>query len=199
VRELRASKNQRFAEIDEAVEGNKADMLSRFQNLQVQMAQVVADKNARFEKLEATVESESIDRKGMFQAINKRLTQEAQQWRVRAETSDREMKDHKRQAEIYGSNSRQRIEELREEVERIAAILRDNSMARDPFRHFTAKPALPAFGGSATIRPISRVGSPLQTERSMLQTERSMNRTCLGCTNCDLPYQTDVNLPGMPS
>lgn len=196
VKELRGTEQGHFGEIDNAIEDMKADVLSRFQKLQEQMEQVVKDKLARFEKLEATVDSESNDRKSMFQAVNKRLTQDAQQWRVRAEMSDRELKDHKRQAEIYGSNTRQRHEDLQEEVERLAVILRDNSMARDPFRHFTAKPKLPALGTTAppavsTATQLSfRAGSPIQTERSM-------NRVTIGtCTKCEFPDHEDMNLPG---
>jgi len=203
IQELRGAEH-RFSDIDNAIEDMKADMLSRFQKLQGQMEQVVADKIARFEKLEATMESESNDRKVGFQAVNKRLTQEAQQWRVRADTSDKEIKEHKRQADINGSNIRQRHEDLREEVERLAAILRDNSMARDPFRHFPGKPKLPTLSASApsamsTASPLSmsRAASPIQTERSMNRI--CMSRVCTGCAKCDSLVQKDMNLPGVPS
>lgn len=200
LKELRGTEQRRFGEIDDAIEEMKADTLSRFQKLQGQMEQVVKDKLARFEKLEAAVDAESSDSKAMFQAVSKRVTQEAQQWRVRAEMSDRELKDHKRQSEIRGSNARQRHEELHEEVERLAAILRDNSMARDPFRHFTAKPKLPAL--SATPPPAASPATNLSSFRagSPIQTERSMNRvTIASCTKCEFPDNADTNLPGMPS
>lgn len=153
LRELRADKDQRLEEVDKVMEEMKGDMFSRFQNLQSHVKLAVQDKNARFEQLEVKVEEAMAERKDIFQTLNKRLSQEAQVWRVHAETSDRVMKDHKRQAEIYGSNSRQRHEELREEVERIAALFRDNSMARDPFRHFPARSTkLPALCASAPAK-----------------------------------------------
>lgn len=174
VQELRTSKQRRFEETDNVIDQMKADMLSRFQKLQVQLEHAVADKMARFEKLEAKVESESIDRKGMIQAVTKQVNQEAAQWRVRHEMSDREVKDHKRQAEIHVNNHRQRHDDLREEVERLSSILRDNSMARDPFRHFAAKGTLPALSVSAPSAISTRAGSPMLTERGM-------NRACFAC------------------
>jgi len=185
---LREAKEQRFEEVDNALEDLKADMLSRFSKLQVQLEEAVADKVVRFDKLEAKVDSESIDRKGMIQAVNKRIAQEASQWRVRAETSDREVKDHKREAEIHVNNGHRRHDDLREEVERIAAILRDNSMARDPFRHFSNKPALPALSTSAPSAPIS-----ILRPKSPIHTDRSFNRSCLGCAKCDSPFQREMN------
>merc|ERR1719492_184582 len=163
----------------------KADMFKRFQSLQVQLEKVVADKIARFEKLEAKVESDSIDHKGMVQAVSKRMAQEASQWRTRAEISDRDIKDHKNEAEVHVSNSRRRHEDLREEVERIAMILRDNTMARDPFRHFAAKP---------TLRPLSASPSALSTATPLTSTRSTiLERSSVGSTQSESPYHRGLH------
>lgn len=184
VQELRHAKQQRFEEVDSAIEEMKADMLLRFRNLQVRMEKVVADTNARFEKLEAQVEADSIDHKGMVQAVSKRMAQEASQWRTRADIADRDIKDHKSQAEVHVGNSRRRHEDLREEVERIAVILRDNTMARDPFRHFSAKPML---------RPLSASPSALSTATPLTSRSTIFERSSVGSTNGESPHHRGLH------
>jgi len=116
--------------------------------VQERMDQTASVKEERFEILEAKMESESSDRTAMCQAVSKRLTHEASQLRERAETVDKEVQDQKRQFKIHGADDWQRHEDLRMEVDRLSAILRDNSLAKDPFRHFPAKQMLPALSTS---------------------------------------------------
>jgi len=148
VQELRGAKQQRFKEVDDTIEDIKTDTLTRFQKLQERMDQTASVKEERFEILEAKMESESSDRTAMCQAVSKRLTHEASQLRERAETVDKEVQDQKRQFKIHGADDWQRHEDLRMEVDRLSAILRDNSLAKDPFRHFPAKQMLPALSTS---------------------------------------------------
>jgi len=183
---LRDAKIQRFEETENAIEEMKTDMQHRCQKLQVQTEKVVADKVARFEKIEAQVDVASIDHKGMVQAVNKRLAQEASQWRMRADVSDREIKDHKNQAEIHVNNHRRCHEDLREEVERIASLLRENSMARDPFRHFAAKPMLRPLSASPSPSAMS-TATPFSTARSSIHT------SSIGTAHSESPYQRVMN------
>merc|ERR1719266_1684066 len=45
-------------------------------------------------------------------------------------------KEERRLSEIARSNARDRLEALRAEVERLKALLCDNHMTKDPFKHF---------------------------------------------------------------
>mmetsp|Transcript_104681 Transcript_104681/g.332970 ORF Transcript_104681/g.332970 Transcript_104681/m.332970 type:complete len:308 (-) Transcript_104681:65-988(-) len=196
VKELKGTELQHHSEVLAMIEELRAAKLSRFEQFESFVDQALSEKATRFQKLETKLEAEITERKGMVQALNKRLGAEAQQMKVRAEKHERDVKEHKRTAELASSGHRQRHDELRQEVERIAGLLRENSMARDPFRHFPqrmagefgtplpgANPHAPGFSRSCTSphvggsrpsthaggsRPPTSLANPVESMRDLL-------------------------------
>eukprot|EP00406_Dinophysis_acuminata_P071532 CAMPEP_0179259300 /NCGR_PEP_ID=MMETSP0797-20121207/25754_1 /TAXON_ID=47934 /ORGANISM="Dinophysis acuminata, Strain DAEP01" /LENGTH=267 /DNA_ID=CAMNT_0020967347 /DNA_START=64 /DNA_END=868 /DNA_ORIENTATION=- len=87
----------------------------------------------RVEKLESALDVEVFDRKQTDQSFTKRTNSEAQQWRAKCDKIERELQDHKAVYDLQGSSVKRRHQELREDVEKLADLLRNNSLSADPF------------------------------------------------------------------
>lgn len=164
LQDLRGAELQHHSEMLAMLEELRAEKTARIDRLEDFIENALKEKAVRFENIEAKVEVEITERKAVIQALNKRLGAEAAQWRVRSEKQDREVKENRRIADLAASGARHRHDELRLEVERIASLLRENTMARDPFRHFPPHGTMGSTGlptmAFPTASPSLRTATP---------------------------------------
>eukprot|EP00408_Alexandrium_pacificum_P039943 CAMPEP_0171279982 /NCGR_PEP_ID=MMETSP0790-20130122/65663_1 /TAXON_ID=2925 /ORGANISM="Alexandrium catenella, Strain OF101" /LENGTH=290 /DNA_ID=CAMNT_0011749183 /DNA_START=61 /DNA_END=929 /DNA_ORIENTATION=+ len=138
LQDLRGAELQHHSEMLAMLEELRAEKTARIDRLEDFIENALKEKAVRFENIEAKVEVEITERKAVIQALNKRLGAEAAQWRVRSEKQDREVKENRRIADLAASGARHRHDELRLEVERIASLLRENTMASGPVQALSA-------------------------------------------------------------
>eukprot|EP00927_Polykrikos_kofoidii_P070017 TRINITY_DN6583_c0_g2_i1.p1 TRINITY_DN6583_c0_g2~~TRINITY_DN6583_c0_g2_i1.p1 ORF type:complete len:287 (+),score=59.37 TRINITY_DN6583_c0_g2_i1:56-916(+) len=172
--ELRAAKVARFEKLEEKVEDLRGATSSRFQSVEATAEKLRSDMNAGFEhtstlvedlratarlrldRLEAALKDEVSDRFTAVQVLDKKIRVETAQLRAKSEATCIELNGHKQKAEADLNADRQNHFLLRQDVERIAALLAENSMARDPFKD---------LGYSAPGNSASPTTSPVCTSR----------------------------------
>jgi len=151
VKELHNAKQERFEQLESKVEALHLNKTDRFETLEADVAEMKLVRNARFEamakdveemqlevatrfeKLEIALAGEVNDRFNTTQAIEKKLRTEVAQLRAHSEKNTIEFNEYKTKIDASFTRDLQRHMDLRQDVERLAALLSDNSMSKDPF------------------------------------------------------------------
>merc|ERR1719195_1379643 len=100
------------------------------------MSEIVQVCDAHFAKLEAQLKAETKERKEESNELRQKISKEAQGLLIRCNMIENRAKEERRLSEIASSNAKERHEALRVEVETLEALLCDNHMTKDPFKHF---------------------------------------------------------------
>mmetsp|Transcript_123694 Transcript_123694/g.194035 ORF Transcript_123694/g.194035 Transcript_123694/m.194035 type:complete len:226 (-) Transcript_123694:83-760(-) len=151
VQELHNAKQERFERLESKVEALHHNKFERFETLEADVSELKSVRNARFEamaksveemqhdiatrfeKLETSIAGEVNDRFTTTQALDKKLRGEVAILRTHCEKNTADIKDYKSKTDMAFSSHLQRHMDLRQDVERLAALLSDNSMSKDPF------------------------------------------------------------------
>lgn len=154
VEELRQERNERFKMVEEVLEehtsankkricileGQMADLKAAREQKANQLDKTIGDMNKkwgdRFEKIEAVWKSEVHDRLATTQALDKKLRSEVAVLRANGERLDKELNAHKGKVDATALAHKRIHDDLRQDVEKFAALLSDNSLSRDPFEFF---------------------------------------------------------------
>jgi len=154
VEELRQERNERFKMVEDALKEHTGSNERRITTLEGQMADLkaareakmneldktIADMNKkwgeRFERIETVWKSEVSDRFATTQALDKKLRSEVAVLRAHGERLDKELNGHKSKVDATTVVHKRIHADLRQDVEKFAALLSDNSLSRDPFEYF---------------------------------------------------------------
>eukprot|EP00927_Polykrikos_kofoidii_P070016 TRINITY_DN6583_c0_g1_i1.p1 TRINITY_DN6583_c0_g1~~TRINITY_DN6583_c0_g1_i1.p1 ORF type:complete len:314 (+),score=44.77 TRINITY_DN6583_c0_g1_i1:72-944(+) len=132
--EFRETTNARFQSLETALEKLRSDTNDGFANTSCTLEDMRTTKRLRFDRLEAALKDEVSDRFTAIQMLDKKVRVETAQLRAHCEATSIELSSHKQKAESDLNFDRQNHLSLRQDVDRTAALLAENSMARDPFR-----------------------------------------------------------------
>mmetsp|Transcript_96204 Transcript_96204/g.272372 ORF Transcript_96204/g.272372 Transcript_96204/m.272372 type:complete len:253 (+) Transcript_96204:228-986(+) len=149
---LRANKSERFERMTRQVEELQRTRDQHRAATEASISKIAQSCDAQHARLEAAAEAGARRWKDEAGELRQRIATESQQLLERCKALEKKTREERRLSEIAGGNARERHESLRSAVERIEAVLCDNHMARDPFRHFGERPSTGAtVGGSEKV------------------------------------------------
>jgi len=130
---MRSAKLERFQDLEATVQAIKNAKNARFDEVTLQIEDMRAEKAVRLDKIEAAIRAEVNDRFATTQALDKKIRLEVAQVRAHCEKTAADFSAFKQKTDSSFARDLQRHMDLRHDVERLAALLSDNSMSRDPF------------------------------------------------------------------
>lgn len=151
VNELRAQKIERFERLESLVAQHANENAERFSKMQAnmddmnlktnkrfqQLSQTVEDhrraENTRLDKLESQVRAEMKLRFDQVTELDKKMKDELKRLRGDLEKLGNEVFQHKQRTGIDMAANKTSCDELRVDVEKLAALLAENSMSKDPY------------------------------------------------------------------
>mmetsp|Transcript_151937 Transcript_151937/g.279520 ORF Transcript_151937/g.279520 Transcript_151937/m.279520 type:complete len:177 (-) Transcript_151937:146-676(-) len=136
---------------------------TRFEKFEKYVEEIRQTTNTRIERLECKVDAEISDRFRVCQDILKKTSADTAQWRRRADRIDKDLVEHKSNTDTVHSDHAKRHDNLKEEVSKLQCVLRENTMAKDPFKHFRP--------GVLPLTPSTALKSPLGTSLNGFSTE----------------------------
>jgi hypothetical protein len=142
--ELKHAKNEKFDNVCNTVEELRQSKNSRFDKLEAYVEEFRGVKNQKYDQLDSKVETEINHREHSCRALDKTIQVEVSNLLAYSQKIDKEVQEHRRLAEIVYDKTKTQHEELRQEVENLGYVLRDNSMTRDPHKHFARRPGTQA-------------------------------------------------------
>lgn len=179
--ENKHARNTKFEEVCNTVQELSAAKNQRFDRIEAFVEEFRAMRNESFDELVKKVELEITQRETADRALDKTIQLEISHIAAFCQKISKEIQEHRGVTEVTAVNTKAAHEDLAQEVDKLACILRDNSMTRDPMKHFSKRPGtsssaqtptpfLAERGARAitplTIRsPLSRAGSPSGVNR----------------------------------
>merc|ERR1719401_138158 len=160
--DLKQAKNTRFENLISHVESISTAKLARFDKLEAHVEEFRENTRVRLAKTDGVLAKEIEERRGVCADIVKKFDQEAFQWRMRCEHIEKTVNANWKQTEIAFRRAKERDDELSADVGKHAECLTNNSMAMDPFKHFTVNPFIPNSSGVSDLstRTPGTPGSP---------------------------------------
>jgi len=176
---MRSAKIERFEELEATVRELRMVKNARFEEMSQVLEELRAAKLIRFDKIESALKAEVNDRFATTQALDKKIRIEVAQLRAHCEKTTIEHSDLKVKTESTFTRDLQRHMDLRQDVEKLAAMLSDNSMSKDPFTGLGYRPTSPKSLGTSMDRnmlpslnstqTLKGLGSPLSQGSTGLQ------------------------------
>lgn len=161
ISELRQPKNDRFDEVCNTVEELRQLKNDRVDKIEAYIEEVRSSKNQRFDLLDQKIETEISQREAACRALDKTIQEEYTEVVSYTQKVAKDFQEHRKAAELYQGKCELNHDKLAVEVEKLQSSLRDNSMARDPHKHFRAGNAATVMtrpGGSAGRNVAGNVG-----------------------------------------
>lgn len=140
--DLRMTHETRFGNMEHSIHDIKG-----------QDTQAIADLN---EKLEMEIDQRQV----ACCVLDKALISEVEKLQRLNRSIAIELQDHKKKAEHFFASTEQTQEGLKLEVDKLCSLVRDNSMARDPHKHFAARPGRPAVTRSPNSSAMTTLFTP---------------------------------------
>lgn len=157
--ELQHSKNDKFDQVCNTVEELRAQKTARFDKIEAYVEELRHTKTQRFEILDSKVETEINHREHSCRALDKTIQVEVAHILSFIQKIDKQIVDHKKIAELVHTHVKSAHEELVVEVDRLGCILRDNTMTRDPMKHFARRPGSSQHDTQGMVSPTGAMSS----------------------------------------
>lgn len=141
--EQKGKSTARFGVMDAKLDQLKENKGERFERMWNMVQDMSAARQVRFERLEAAWKSETSDRFSTIQTLDKRLRSEVAGLRAHCERTEKELNGHKSKVDATVVSHKRVHDDLRQDVEKLAALLSQNSMAWDPFQELGYGPGSP--------------------------------------------------------
>jgi DNA repair exonuclease SbcCD ATPase subunit len=129
----RSTLTKRCDQLDTAHQDEKVSRNMRFDRMGNVVEELRKVKRARLDTLDQQMKAEMNLRFEQNQQLDQKMRTEAQQVRTLLEKHEVEWSEHKQKAESDQASDRARYDELRQDLEKLAALLSDSSLTRDPF------------------------------------------------------------------
>jgi len=129
----RSSLSKRCDQLDQAHQDEKVSRNMRFDRMGAVVEELRKVKRARLDQLDAQMKAEMNLRFEQNQALDQKIRSEAQQLRTMLEKQQVDFGEHRQKAATDQASDRNRYDELRQDLEKLAALLSDSSLTRDPF------------------------------------------------------------------
>lgn len=132
-----ASMNIRCLQSD--VEQVKLAKISRFEKMEETVELLRSAKTKRFEVLEGQFKNETLERLASLQALDKKLVNRFKDLDAKWEKNTIAHTEHKENVKAINLEDRKRHDDLRQDLEKLAALLSCSSLTRDPFQELGYK------------------------------------------------------------
>lgn len=130
---FRAWESLRFGELSKEVEKIKAAKNSRFDQMEAILEELRNAKSARLDKLEDAIKKETCARLHNVQSLDTKICARTKELQVHCERNSAECSRQKTEADSTRELHLQNIGEVRQDLEKLAALISSNSLSRDPF------------------------------------------------------------------
>eukprot|EP00413_Alexandrium_margalefii_P041392 CAMPEP_0204594022 /NCGR_PEP_ID=MMETSP0661-20131031/51840_1 /ASSEMBLY_ACC=CAM_ASM_000606 /TAXON_ID=109239 /ORGANISM="Alexandrium margalefi, Strain AMGDE01CS-322" /LENGTH=243 /DNA_ID=CAMNT_0051604379 /DNA_START=70 /DNA_END=801 /DNA_ORIENTATION=- len=140
---LRSSMAKRFERVEAVIQEERQSRTIRCDQLAARAEEVQSAHRVRVDHLDAQLKAEMNIRFEQTQALDRKLRGEAAQLRALLERTGSDLEQHRQKVEADTRADRQGHEDLRLDVEKLAALLSDSSLTRDPFNQLGYRPATP--------------------------------------------------------
>jgi hypothetical protein len=161
--EARYARNTKFEEVCNTVDELRQAKNARFDKIEAEAIDVRNWMKGQFESLDQKIEAEIDQREVACCTLDKTITFEVAQLQHFDRNVALEVEQHRRLAELFQASVESKHQGLRVEVDKLAAVLRNNSMTRDPHKHFNTRPGRATVAPSVPARPGYKSTSPAAT------------------------------------
>mmetsp|Transcript_41647 Transcript_41647/g.132457 ORF Transcript_41647/g.132457 Transcript_41647/m.132457 type:complete len:239 (+) Transcript_41647:56-772(+) len=144
IESCRSAQAAGFGALQQAMKDERQARNERFDKMAAMVEDITADKRVRLDQLDAQVKAEMNLRFEQNQVLERRLRTEVAQLKAHWEKTTAVLDGHRQQAESATLKDRQRHDELRQDVEKLAVLLSDSSLTRDPFSVLGYRPSTPS-------------------------------------------------------
>lgn len=139
----------------------------RFERVEHRLSEVDMEFGGRLDRFETKLHSEVEDRLQACQDIVKKINVDGSQWKGRCSSNERDITDLRQALENACMLHSQRHDQCKGDVDKIASMLRESTLAKDTFEQFVSRPSTPrrpttpttASPGSSRNYTPTRVGS----------------------------------------
>mmetsp|Transcript_86214 Transcript_86214/g.244388 ORF Transcript_86214/g.244388 Transcript_86214/m.244388 type:complete len:242 (-) Transcript_86214:92-817(-) len=138
---IRKSGDERLARLDAKAEELTAARAASCSKIEASLSALTRSVGDQFTKLEAAADAEARERAQETAALKQLVSSEASQWLARCRAIEKRAKEDRRLSDAACRAAKECHETLQADVHRLEALLSDNSMAKDPFKHFGGKTA----------------------------------------------------------
>uniref|UniRef100_A0A7S0AGG7 NUDE domain-containing protein n=1 Tax=Pyrodinium bahamense TaxID=73915 RepID=A0A7S0AGG7_9DINO len=146
---LRSCTAKHFEKVESALEAERQARSVRLDQLVSRTDELLTANRVRADQLDAQVKAEMNIRFEQTQSLERKIRTEVSQLRAHLERTSSELDNHKRKVESDTTNDRQQHTELRQDVEKLAVLLSDSSLTRDPFNQLGVRPTTPTSTGTS--------------------------------------------------
>jgi len=146
----RIATDNHLTALEKAVEANTQHRDETIGRSKIDFEELRTAMNSRLAQLDAQMKAEMNIRFEQKQDLDKKIREEAANLLGMIEKLEVECGENKQKLETQSMEARHRHDELRQDVEKLAALLSDSSMTRDPFKLLGYRPAPP----SSQITPL---------------------------------------------
>lgn len=155
----RSSLTKRCDQLDTAHQDEKVSRNMRFDRIGAVVEELRKVKRARLDQLDAQMKAEMNLRFEQNQALDQKIRTEAAALRTVLDKQSLDFGEHRQKASVDQASDRNRHDELRQDLEKLAALLSDSSLTRDPFNQLGYRHMQP--GGPHTPLGTTAHGSSL--------------------------------------
>lgn len=153
----------RVAELTKEIADWRKSHAHRFEKVEQRLSEMDMEVGGRLDRVEAKLDAETEDRLQVCQDLIKKVNADGHQWKGRCGAIERDIADLKKALEQSCLVHAQRHDQCKMDVDKIASLLRENTLAKDTFEHFSARPSTPRRAMTATTAsPGSRSYTPTQ-------------------------------------